>query len=256
MDIADTFPEAEGKEKVNWKQKYRRAAQRFRLPYWDPLLVRFLPSKKSQTWQAGIPKILGSRKVRVRYPKSPSYRKEVDNPLYAFKFVGSRKYEYDKQPPFNWKGWWQNRPENKLQKTPNKQTLRAPDKNGRSNNRKITARASPDKLNNPLEPPIWLSQQARTLCDLLNYQPDPTIPAAAVYGFFSNTAYDLYQYPQVPLPAGPTPPPRNMSIESFHNSIHELVGQRPDVDGEVAVKGHMADPPYSSFDPIFWLHHW
>ena len=35
------------------------------------------------------------------------------------------------------------------------------------------------------------------------------------------------------------------SIENMHNAIHALVGQG----------GHMSIIPYSSFDPIFWLHH-
>lgn len=35
------------------------------------------------------------------------------------------------------------------------------------------------------------------------------------------------------------------SIENMHNAIHSLVGQT----------GHMAIISYSSFDPIFWLHH-
>ena len=35
------------------------------------------------------------------------------------------------------------------------------------------------------------------------------------------------------------------SIENLHNAIHSLVGQT----------GHMGMIPYSSFDPIFWLHH-
>ncbi|KAL9595867.1 MAG: hypothetical protein Q9219_006172 [cf. Caloplaca sp. 3 TL-2023] len=35
------------------------------------------------------------------------------------------------------------------------------------------------------------------------------------------------------------------SIENMHNAIHMLVGNG----------GHMSNIPYSSFDPIFWLHH-
>ncbi|KAL9031397.1 MAG: hypothetical protein Q9196_000581 [Gyalolechia fulgens] len=38
---------------------------------------------------------------------------------------------------------------------------------------------------------------------------------------------------------------RYNSIENMHNGIHMLVGNG----------GHMSNIPYSSFDPIFWLHH-
>lgn len=37
------------------------------------------------------------------------------------------------------------------------------------------------------------------------------------------------------------------SIEDIHNSIHG------DVGGNM---GHMSELDYSSFDPVFWLHHW
>ncbi|KAI4228600.1 MAG: hypothetical protein L6R40_008111 [Gallowayella cf. fulva] len=54
------------------------------------------------------------------------------------------------------------------------------------------------------------------------------------YGIFSNTRYndgrDTGRY---------------NSIENMHNAIHMLVGNG----------GHMSNIPYSSFDPIFWLHH-
>ncbi|KAI4091021.1 MAG: hypothetical protein LQ344_004402 [Seirophora lacunosa] len=38
---------------------------------------------------------------------------------------------------------------------------------------------------------------------------------------------------------------RYNSIENMHNAIHMMVGNG----------GHMSNIPYSSFDPIFWLHH-
>ncbi|KAL8862767.1 MAG: hypothetical protein Q9178_000709 [Gyalolechia marmorata] len=54
------------------------------------------------------------------------------------------------------------------------------------------------------------------------------------YGIFSNTRYndgrDVGRY---------------NSIENMHNGIHMLVGNG----------GHMSNIPYSSYDPIFWLHH-
>jgi tyrosinase len=36
------------------------------------------------------------------------------------------------------------------------------------------------------------------------------------------------------------------SIEDIHNSIHVAVGGN---------MGHMSELDYSSFDPVFWLHH-
>ncbi|KAL8870337.1 MAG: hypothetical protein Q9174_003596, partial [Haloplaca sp. 1 TL-2023] len=53
------------------------------------------------------------------------------------------------------------------------------------------------------------------------------------YGPFSNQGY-------VDTRGG-----RYNSIENMHNGIHMFVGNG----------GHMSNIPYSSFDPIFWLHH-
>ena len=40
------------------------------------------------------------------------------------------------------------------------------------------------------------------------------------------------------------------SVEDIHNALHNLSG------GFGSYQGHMTDPAISSFDPIFWLHHW
>jgi tyrosinase len=37
------------------------------------------------------------------------------------------------------------------------------------------------------------------------------------------------------------------SLEDVHNSVHTAVGGN---------MGHMSELDYSSFDPVFWLHHW
>lgn len=54
------------------------------------------------------------------------------------------------------------------------------------------------------------------------------------YGPFSNTRYN-----------DGSGVGRYNNIENIHNGIHMLVGNG----------GHMSNIPYSSFDPIFWLHH-
>ena len=54
------------------------------------------------------------------------------------------------------------------------------------------------------------------------------------YAIFSNTAYtddDVSGH---------------QNIENLHNGIHAFVG---------GTGGHMSSIPFSSFDPIFWLHH-
>lgn len=58
------------------------------------------------------------------------------------------------------------------------------------------------------------------------------------YGWFSN---DTYQ--------GPKTDPRNyMNIETLHNGIHGSIGGS-------GIGGHMGNPDFAAFDPMFMLHH-
>ncbi|KAL8989238.1 MAG: hypothetical protein Q9169_008402, partial [Polycauliona sp. 2 TL-2023] len=78
--------------------------------------------------------------------------------------------------------------------------------------------------------------------DLINKQLQANGPAQAYaaltqqpdYGPFSNTRNTDGRADN-----------RYNNIENVHNGIHALVGNG----------GHMSNIPYSSFDPIFWLHH-
>lgn len=64
----------------------------------------------------------------------------------------------------------------------------------------------------------------------LTYQ---LIASQSEYAPFSNTAYSDGR-------GG-----KYNNLENLHNAIHSFVGNG----------GHMSNIPYSSFDPIFWLHH-
>ncbi|KAI4220330.1 MAG: hypothetical protein L6R36_007696 [Xanthoria steineri] len=94
-------------------------------------------------------------------------------------------------------------------------TVRYPDGNNQS---------QPDLINRQLQA-NGAALQSMTYT-LLTQQPD--------YGPFSNTRYN-----------DGSGVGRYNNIENIHNAIHMLVGNG----------GHMSNIPYSSFDPIFWLHH-
>lgn len=72
---------------------------------------------------------------------------------------------------------------------------------------------------------------SRLICSRLHDQTYKLIAGESDYGPFSNnvagsgTGY--------------------LSLETIHDEIHAMVGNG----------GHMSFIPYSSFDPIFWLHH-
>ena len=50
------------------------------------------------------------------------------------------------------------------------------------------------------------------------------------------------------------------SVESIHDAGHSWAGtpEFPPAAGgpRAGINGHMQQPPYSSYDPFFWLHHW
>jgi len=75
----------------------------------------------------------------------------------------------------------------------------------------------------------------------------------AAYKRFSSVSNN--RLPEDPDKTGRPPKPEVWgSLEDTHNWVHGNTGGpgRNDFDAG----GHMSDPAVSSFDPIFWLHHW
>lgn len=69
------------------KRVYQNAANRFRLPFWDPFLPRNKVDKSPVLNEGiwGIPQILGQQSVWVKRPAVADL-KPMDNPLYQFTF--------------------------------------------------------------------------------------------------------------------------------------------------------------------------
>lgn len=86
-EIAQRYDEADD------KQIYLNAAERFRMPYWDPFVPRNRVNRDSdanavdeEIW--GLPKILIAEAVYIKYPKKKVLR-AIANPLRAFIFPDS-----------------------------------------------------------------------------------------------------------------------------------------------------------------------
>ena len=246
-EIALRYP-----EEFNLRNRYVAAAKRFRLPYWDPMLVRYVPRTGTNgPWHCGIPKVLGAGQVRVRTPKDPHMLSNINNPLYCYQFPS--KYKYDNKPPFDWKGFWGNKSSTKLRYTSNMFTNRGPDLNGSPNNRRVTQNSSRDPLARR-EIADFLRQQGARI-EKMFFVPKPdAITQAEAYGLFATSAYwsnartgaDKIQFQKY----------ADSSIEEFHGAVHGIIGRGEDPNQTYALRGHMGVVPYSSFDPIFWLHHW
>ena len=234
------------------RARYVEAAKKFRLPFWDPLLVRYVPDAGNDgPWHCGIPKVLGAGEVRVRKPTSPHLLSNIPNPLYCYKF--SSEYKYDNNLPFNWAKFWNNRPSSKLKVTPNKMTNRGPDLDGKPNNRRVTQNSSRDR-NTRKGVATWLTQQGSRM-QLMFFAPRPaTATPEQAYGLFATSAYGTDARTGDPINRfiGYSP----SSIETFHGAVHGVIGRGEQSVAVRSLVGHMGEVPYSSFDPIFWLHHW
>ena len=100
--LAEQFEKVDRNEKV----KYRNAAIRFRLPYWDPFMPRNkleqdkpedLPKDKPEdkpndqpkpdvtVW--GLPKILSQAEVWARRPGDPNKLEKIANPWHILPFL-------------------------------------------------------------------------------------------------------------------------------------------------------------------------
>ncbi|MCJ1382861.1 hypothetical protein MMC17_005974 [Xylographa soralifera] len=256
-DIALKYPEAGG-----LRNNYIEAAKRFRLPYWDPLLLRFLPSAGDvKPWHCGLPKVLSAGRVFVRTPTDPNMLTEINNPLYCYKF--SPKYAYDNKPPFEWKSFW-NIPKKrpiKLKVTPNQFTIRGPDLNGSPNNRRVTVNSSQVQIERRSGVPQYLTQQGARIESLFIAERLPETTPSDAYGMFATNIY--YLNARTGRENRAFKNNDGNSIEGFHGAVHGIIGRGEHRESDTnkgieaySLIGHMGEVPYSSFDPIFWLHHW
>ena len=78
---------------------YQSAAQRFKLPFWDPLLPRNRV-ESTGTFNdkiLGVPAILAAKQVWVKRPGAQDL-KPIDNPLYSYTFQWEALQEKGRKP--------------------------------------------------------------------------------------------------------------------------------------------------------------
>ena len=93
-DLAERYPEP-------YRSRYRKAAKRFALPYWDP----FRPRQKVRNvhgfyfYRTGLPFILIIPTVMIRTPEQPETLVPVRNPLYQYNFPAHKP---GNEPKLTW----------------------------------------------------------------------------------------------------------------------------------------------------------
>ncbi|KAH8657404.1 common central domain of tyrosinase-domain-containing protein [Tricladium varicosporioides] len=217
---------------------YQKAATRFRVPFWDPILPR---NKVANTGRFdekiwSIPKICAAKQVWVKRPSSPNKLEQIPNPLYAYKFQNDAPNKKGRIPiAYN--------PKWKMSPKCRDHTIRAPGPDGENDDAflnfslqrqgvalgtnlwKFLSRYTSDGIhNNALR--TWNSFAAHDV-----YDPDTAEPV------IGDDGEPLYQADTA------------VSLESWHDQIHGLIGT-----GQ-GYAGHMGVPTIAGFDPIFWFHH-
>ncbi|KAH6671189.1 hypothetical protein B0J14DRAFT_670158 [Halenospora varia] len=230
-DIADKFPPAQ-------RAVYQKAATRFRVPYWDPVLPR---NKVANTGRFdekiwSIPKICAAKKVWVKRPGSPNKLEQITNPLYAYKFDNDALNKKGRIPiAYN--------PDWKMSPKCRDHTIRAP---------------GPDGENDDAFLDLSLQRQGvaigTNLWKLLSRYTNDGVHNNALRTWNSFAAHDVYDPNTAEPVIGDDGEPlyqadTAVSLESWHDQIHGLVGT-----GQ-GYAGHMGVPTIAGFDPIFWFHH-
>jgi tyrosinase len=250
------------------KHKYLDALSRFRLPYWDLCMPRhsdknLAPEKiqRAGGWRWGFPAILKAESVHVRRPKTPNKLEPIDNPLYQFKFPENAEYTGVKptRPKINWERtlikWVMRRtPDNKIVRKPDDTpifdpvdgktdvTIRTPTKANKGNSDYAKLETKIQQQTQVMATNIWHMLNPEELGeDPITEKPIPTMKINQLRSWDDFASHAI----QDPRFKGLTV----QSIESWHDSIHNLIGTG---DG---YNGQMADTSVAAFDPVFWLHH-
>ena len=223
------------------RKSYLEACSRFRFPYWDPCIPRQLEGHHAHDsnhssnlpHEFGIPKIVSSPKVFVRYPETPGELSEVDNPLYQYKFQEDFHY------PNNPDSFWQHPSSNTLIEDSSLEgtyrTIRAPNENGLQDDSYIN---------------MYMQHHIQTDVGGSLYK---VLTAPQRWTTFSNDVYDEEDAQRVK--------DKNRyidhTVEGFHDNIHVFLGQgKLGLGKKEKGSGHIGEPNYAAFDPLFWLHHW
>ncbi|KAF8465021.1 common central domain of tyrosinase-domain-containing protein [Kalaharituber pfeilii] len=228
LDIAKEYPKSE-------REKYQKAAETWRLPYWDWAELKSRPGQHKPIYD--IPLLVKPPTVIVLGPEGPV--KLDPNPLARFLI-----------PEFNDKGEREKFGQ-----------LGYYSVNGFIDGKGIpyafniatsTSRYLPEYNQNDASiKQKWVDGYVddNAVTKALNGPGDPGDPPYSlrewVWRIFHTKTYDKFATTLVNVDGQPVYQ-NIMSLEGVHNSIHDRTG---------GPNGHMAWVPVAAFDPIFWLHH-
>ncbi|KJK87485.1 hypothetical protein H633G_08670 [Metarhizium anisopliae BRIP 53284] len=221
------------------RQDWKKAAQQWRLPFWDWAIPQ------SDTNKFGVPGIVGREQLEI-LKLGGKDKESVKNPLYKYtnKINGEEVSMNDpKMEPYQLDY----------------------DAYGGIYNKSI----GPSRYGNP-SLPDWVQgfvdnakiEEAMENPEAPHWQKGVSI-AENVYRILTDVyfqSYETFSSTYLTHDKKNLKPTEYLSLEMIHNNIHVwtggwVEGPATKVTGVPVTAGHMADVPVASFDPIFWLHH-
>ncbi|EFY96910.2 tyrosinase [Metarhizium robertsii ARSEF 23] len=221
------------------RQDWKKAAQQWRLPFWDWAIPQ------ADTNKFGVPGIVGREQLEI-LKLGGKDKESVKNPLYKYtnKIGGEEVSMNDpKMKPYQLDYDAYGGIYNKSIGTSRYGNPSLPDwVQGFVDNAKIE-----EAMENPEAP---------------NWQKGVSI-AENVYRILTDVyfqSYETFSSTYLTHDKKNLKPTEYLSLEMIHNNIHVWTGGWVEgpvtkVTGVPVTAGHMADVPVASFDPIFWLHH-
>ncbi|KAI0396742.1 common central domain of tyrosinase-domain-containing protein [Xylariaceae sp. FL0594] len=225
--VAGQFTEEEGRD------RYLKAAESFRLPYWDWARAD-LPILPDEATDSDVVQVIMPESLRKEYKLSKDSAGTVTlpNPLYTYKFQGD-------QPDFRING----------RATTTRWDEAGRDKTPAERKALLIQKMTPytQKAHPQLKPEINIRERLLLLLQ--------------AYDKFSHVAHNQWDPTRMPDTQAPRPSVLGLgfgSFEDIHNTLHLLTGGFGSLDNTESTpkfNGHMANVPIAAFDPIFWLHH-
>ena len=216
------------------KQKYLDAAAKFRLPYWDMFMPRNKQQGNDMTTIFGLPQLLKAENVFLKEPGAPKEFVSRPNPMYKFVFPTSDEWKKPRKTS-----------RRQMNFNTNTETVRTPDSNGKTNN---------DRLNLAIQ--RQATAKANEFWKMISSTAVDEVTGAAIgkinqirpWSYFANHSaeYSMGGAQKFTVNGQQWD---TVSLESFHDGIHTLVGTG------AGKSGQMGSPSVAAFEPLFWLHH-
>ncbi|KAI3322315.1 common central domain of tyrosinase-domain-containing protein [Xylariaceae sp. AK1471] len=233
--VAQQYTKEEGQD------RYVKAAESFRMPYWDWALPD-VPAFPSEATSSKTVQVIMPESLRKEYTdlKKAGETVEIPNPLYAFKFGADVVSDL---------------------KLSIKDGQSVPDglKKHHTTTRYLMEGSSKPSELSPEEQQKLLLSSITPYSQEINQQlpvegnlRERVLYLLQAYQKFSYVSHNQWDPKRVPDTNSARPKVDGLgfgSIEDIHNTLHVLTGGWGNYDG------HMSHVPIAAFDPIFWLHH-